>query len=641
MYLADDTTLRRRVALKVLHAGLASDQGFIKRFQAEARTAAALAHPNIMRVLDWGETEDGSFLVLEYLGGGSLRGVLDAQPTLSLSQAAQIGLQAARGLEYAHRRGLVHRDIKPANLLFDDEGRLAIADFGLARALAEAAWTEPGGAVLGTARYASPEQVRGNSLDGKADVYALGLVLFEVLTGTVPFSADTTLATLMARLDEFVEVPESFGVLREIVAAATHPDFEQRIDSAELVRRLEEAVSALPAAEKFELPGAVMLDLTSPVAGDPTMLPSAGDVRPTVLDEQPMPTAPRRSLLPWKRGANPYSPEQQSAKQSITRPAPTPVVPQASPEPDMSTDQSPDQGETKKRRRPSKKAFLIGLLLVVLLAGASGGGYALFYYTGRQVPVPQLEGLTLDGARSAARTANIRLSYDGTAFNETVPTGQTFAQSPAIGTAVRPHEPVHLKVSKGPAPRKLTDFTGQQVETAQAELEKQGLSASITKKSDESAPVGRILDQSPKTGEVDKGSEIGLTISSGPAPRIVPDLSGKTYEQAVAVLAEMKLKVSRTEGFSDSVPAGQVSGSTPGPGASVGRDTTIAVIVSKGPDLVAVPDVSGKSSAVASNQLSDAGFVPNVFGPGGNVITTKPSAGTKVKRGSVVAIYIG
>ena len=163
MYLADDVRLRRRVAVKLLHDALADDEAFLRRFRAEAQAAAAMNHPNVMAVYDWGQDPDGDvpFLVLEYLAGGSLRAMLDRGEHLSPSQALLVGLEATRALEYAHRRGFVHRDIKPANLLFGEEGRLRIADFGLARALAEAAWTEPQGAVLGTARYASPEQAQG------------------------------------------------------------------------------------------------------------------------------------------------------------------------------------------------------------------------------------------------------------------------------------------------------------------------------------------------------------------------------------------------------------------------------------------------------------------------------------------------
>ena len=170
VFLAHDVVLGRRVAVKVLHPALAGDVPFLRRFRAEAQAAATLNHPHITQIFDWGEDDDGPYLVLEYLGGGSLRDMLDAGHRLSPAQAAAVGAQAADALDYAHRRGLVHRDVKPANFLFEEEGRLRIADFGLARALSEAAWTEPIGAMLGTARYASPEQVEGRRVDGRAAV---------------------------------------------------------------------------------------------------------------------------------------------------------------------------------------------------------------------------------------------------------------------------------------------------------------------------------------------------------------------------------------------------------------------------------------------------------------------------------------
>src|SRR3954469_19964071 len=233
VYQADDVTLRRRVAVKVLHPALADDEAFLRRFRDEARAAAALSHPNLMAVYDWGE-DDGPYLVLEYLGGGSLRALLDRGTRLTPAQALLLGLEATRALDVAHRRGFVHRDIKPANLLFGDDGRLRIADFGLARALSEAGWTEPGDGLLGTARYAAPEQAQGHNVDGKADVYALGLVLIEAVTGTVPFSADTTMATLMARCEGDVVVPDALGPLVPVLERAGRRDPAERCDAAEL-----------------------------------------------------------------------------------------------------------------------------------------------------------------------------------------------------------------------------------------------------------------------------------------------------------------------------------------------------------------------------------------------------------------------
>jgi eukaryotic-like serine/threonine-protein kinase len=249
VYVATDVTLKRQVAIKMLHPVLAADRAFLRRFRAEAQAAASLSHPNLVGVHDWGEDEDGPYLVLEYLGGGSMRDLLDSANPLQPVHVANIGAQAAHGLAYAHARGFVHRDVKPANLLFaDDRRRLCVADFGLARALAEAAWTEPAGATLGTARYAAPEQAQGKRVDGRADVYALALVLYEALTGTVPFSADTTIGTLMARVGADLPAHPALGPLEAVMRAAAAPEPEERLSASELARRLSQVARELPSA---------------------------------------------------------------------------------------------------------------------------------------------------------------------------------------------------------------------------------------------------------------------------------------------------------------------------------------------------------------------------------------------------------
>src|SRR5271165_4725524 len=260
VYLADDVSLHRQVAIKVLHPALAGDRAFLRRFRAEARAVAALNHPNILKVYDWGEQDGEPYLVLEYLGGGSLRQIYDTGALLTPAQAVRIGIEACAGLDYAHRRGLIHRDIKPANLLFDADGRLRIADFGLARALAEAAWTEPDGAILGTARYAAPEQVEGWVLDGKADVYALSLVLYEGVTGEAPFIGDTTVATLMARVGALLPEHDALGPLADVLVWAAAPDPAERFDASQLALRLQALAAALPEPAPLPIVDAVPVD---------------------------------------------------------------------------------------------------------------------------------------------------------------------------------------------------------------------------------------------------------------------------------------------------------------------------------------------------------------------------------------------
>ncbi len=252
VFLAVDTQLRRRVAVKLLHEALAEDEAFLRRFRAEARAASALSHPNILAVFDWGEDRSGDFvvpyLVTEYLGGGSLRDILDRSAPLTPSQALVVGLDAARALAHAHKRGLVHRDVKPANLLFDEDGRLRLADFGLARALAEASWTEPSGIAAGTARYSSPEQALGRRLDGRSDVYSLALVLVECATGSVPFAGETTAATLTLRTQGDLELGPELGGLRSVLERAGRLDPDERPEAAEF------EIGLMAAAEELERP---------------------------------------------------------------------------------------------------------------------------------------------------------------------------------------------------------------------------------------------------------------------------------------------------------------------------------------------------------------------------------------------------
>ncbi len=268
VYVADDVRLKRRVGVKVLHLALAEDAGFLRRFRAEAQVAASLNHPNVMAVYDWGE-DDVPFMVLELLTGGSLRGLLDAGARLSPSQATHVGRQVSSALEYAHARGVVHRDIKPANLLFDEHGIVRVADFGLARALAEASWTEPAGAVVGTARYAAPEQATGAPLDGRADLYSLAVVLVEAVTGTVPAIADTAIGTLAARTHTPLVAPLELGRLGPVVERAGRPDPGERYpDAATMRAALADAARVLPPPQPLPLAGlGGELD-----GGDPTQI---------------------------------------------------------------------------------------------------------------------------------------------------------------------------------------------------------------------------------------------------------------------------------------------------------------------------------------------------------------------------------
>ena len=588
VFLAEDTRLRRRVAVKLLHEGLADDEGFLRRFQAEAQAAAALNHPNIVAVYDWGTDDDDGrstpYLVTELLGGGSLRSMLDAGNRLSPSQALMVGLEAARALDHAHRQGFVHRDIKPANLLFGDDARLRVADFGLARALAEAAWTEPSGALIGTARYASPEQARGETIDGRGDVYSLALVLIEAVTGKVPFASDTTIATLMARVDTPVEVSEELGPLRKVLARGGQPDPDDRPDAGEL------GVSLMAVAEDLERPEPL------PLAGLSAAAVSAATVDPTMLPGTRLagPDADRTTAVPTAAAAAAAGIGCRALRRRR-------------------------RGRPRRRRRRAPPP-------PPLAAGAAGTGAAHPHRRRRlrRLPDPARahpRGPAAGGPRPG-RGCRPRGGERLGAGHRGGPRrrqrrGQVLAQRPEEGESLREGETVLLTISAGRELRAVpTDLAGLPEPDAVARLEAAGLTAAEPQRvADEAVAEGQVVGLAEGTPvEAETGTAITLVVSTGPAPRVVPDVAqGSDPAAACAAIEEVQLVCATREEFSDDVEEGNVIGLEPGPGTEVARDSTVEVVVSKGPDLVVVPEVIGSDVGDAIAALQAAGLVVEVF----------------------------
>jgi serine/threonine-protein kinase len=636
VYLADDVTLRRRVAVKILHDALADDAAFLKRFHAEARAAAALNHPNIMAVYDWGQGEV-PYLVTEFLGGGSLRSMLDLGRRLTVAQALLVGVEAARGLEYAHRRGFVHRDIKPANLLFDEDARLRIADFGLARALAEAAWTEPMGAVLGTARYASPEQARGAVLDGKSDVYSLGLVLIEAVTGEVPFSTDTTLGTLMARVEAPVPVPESMGPLREVLERVGNPQPAKRPDSGELAALLMDAATHLDRPDPLPLSGAMPTDVSVLEDRDPTTQYVAerqlvGEVEPEIMRAPPGTTTDGITILeegeghPEIRyidrrdddGAGPADGSRKAAR-AATR-------------------------EARKAARGGKRRKWPWILLVtLLLAGIATGGWAYWYTSVREVthPVPQLVGQTEEAVAPLLAEGKWTIERTETRQDGTVP-GQIVAQDPPPDTDLAEGDLLRITVSLGPTLVALPpDLVNKPVAEAEAALQAAGFTlGDVIPEYSEEVPADVVLALGPDLlPEMPKGSAIPLVVSAGPAPRTIPSLANLSVDQARARLQALGLNVAIRNHETDAQPEGTLIGPEPAPGAQVARGSTVTLVVAV-PPTVEVPDLRGRTAANAADELARRGLrVSGTQGSPSNPVTgTNPAAGTVVNRGTSVTI---
>jgi eukaryotic-like serine/threonine-protein kinase len=593
VYVADDVRLRRRVAVKVLHGALADDAGFLRRFRAEAQLAASLHHPNVVTVFDWGE-DAVPFMVLELLSGGSLRGMLDEGIRLTPAQAAHTGRYVATALSYAHSRGLVHRDIKPANLLFDEHGTVRVADFGLARALAEASWTEPTGALVGTARYAAPEQGTGATLDARADLYALGVVLVESVTGRVPEVADTLIGTMAVRARVPLAAPEELGALVPVVerAGRTQPS-ERYPDAITMADALTDAARHLPPPGPLTLVG-----LDAHVDPHPTELGKTSSVFDQDADAS-VATASART---------------DTATPADTAPSPRP-------------------GRYAPRAVPAVVGVLVIAVLVaagLLLARSAGGS---------TVAAPQLVGLTQDEAAARAAKAGLVVHVEQRDVDD--PAGRVISQAPSAGAFLDDGGTVRLVVSRGPPPVVIPDVAGQPEEQATLTLAGAGFAVDSRHDYDENVPAGIAIRTDPAANEKHAPeSTIALIVSDGPRPVAVPDTSGKSYDAAVAALQSKRFSATRVDDFSETVPAGNVVGTEPPAGQLAPRDSQVAVHISKGPQPVAVPNVVSMSVEQASQALQASGLVADVqnFAPGRTVKSQNPPAGTQVNRGAKVTL---
>lgn len=649
--------LRRRVAVKVLHAALAGDEQFLRRFRAEAQAAASLNHPNILAVYDWGEDQGTPYLVTEYLAGGSLRAILDAGELLTTSQALLVGLEAVRALEAAHRQGFVHRDIKPANLLFGQDGRLRVADFGLARALAEAAWTEPAGAVLGTARYASPEQARGEAVDGRADVYTLGLVLIEAVTGSVPFATDTTIGTLMARVERAVEVPDALGPLARLLRAAGRPDPAERPDARALATSLMACANDLPRPEPLPLRGAMAAAPGGERAGDETMLGLPGSVLAEAEAGTGGATAREGShgvlagssvsnhadLDPPGTGVDGTA----TADALADRPGdePTVVAANAASAATVAAPVAAAPLPAPGVERPTRRRRLRVAVLAVLVAALVGTGVAFAVDAARSpsYEVPVLAGRTEAEARRLVDPYGWKISVVNERRDRTA-AGQVLGTRPGAGDDLSEGDTLTLVVSQGWTLAPVPELVGRSAEEARAALEQAGFVPDPSEAFHETARPGVVVSSSVGVGtELERNSPVAYVVSKGPEPRTVPDgLAGSEPSVAIAALERIGLVVARTDEFDDQVAAGKVIGTRPGAGSSVPRGATVALVVSRGPDVVSVPSVRNLSLDEAAARLEAAGLtVGNVFGPAkGKAFETSPTSATVVGRGTTVNIYL-
>jgi serine/threonine protein kinase/beta-lactam-binding protein with PASTA domain len=643
VFLAEDLVLQRRVAVKVLQPALVHDESFLRRFRAEARSVAALNHPHVLRVFDWGEDDDGPYLVLEYLEGGSLHDMLARGRRLSIAQAARTGGQAADGLAYAHARGIVHRDVKPPNLLFDEDGRVRVADFGVARALAGSALTEPSGGMLGTARYASPEQAQGQPLDGRTDVYSLALVLCEAVTGEVPFSRDSPLATLQARIGAQLPADDALGQLWPLLADAAAPVVEDRPDAATFAARLE----AL--ADELSPGGPLPLVRRAPVNG--VALGPLGDLHPV----DPAATT-RAGAFPAADltlvGAGTAAAGAPTALGAAATTSLTPAAGRALPdtgEPTATVAPLDRSALPRFHRSPRRWPWVAAVAVLILAILAGLGVYAWktkFFVPSRHVP--SVVGESVAAARQKLVAEQFVVQVVAAVKSTTVSPGNVVREVPGSGAVLKQGSTVEI-VPSGGLPSVAVPPLSQEYNCSvatqlllEAHLKSQCPAAQTYSKT---VATGDVISWSynnqndPRSAPY--GATIAVTISKGKAPVTLTSFAGQSWTQADATLAADGLHPHESFAYSTTVGVNDVIGTTPPAGQSVPYGGTVTVSVSKGPQYVTVPTVIGLTVTKASQAIQAAGLtVGSVYGPAtGKVFTTDPLKGQKEKVGTAVIIY--
>jgi serine/threonine-protein kinase len=592
VYLAYDRVLDREVAVKVLSERYAADPAFVERFRREASAAAGLNHPNIVAVYDRGEAESTYYIVMEFLAGPDLKRVIREHGPLPPAQAVDYALQILSALAAAHKRGIIHRDIKPQNVMVGDDGRLRVADFGIARADADAQMTEAG-SVIGTAQYLSPEQARGEEVTAASDTYATGIVLYEMLTGRVPFDGDRPVTVAMKQINEPPVPPQVFepGIpdeLNDVVLKALEKRPGARFTSAEdFTAALIDVRRNLPGGEQSTL----ILTGAAPLTGETRVM---GD----------------------RTG---------STGQMAAVPPPDPA------------------------RRRSRKPLWIAVLILVL--AAAGVAAALVLTRGGsdsgQVSVPDVTGLEFAAAAEQLREAGLQPAQRARA-SDAVPAGQVINTRPAGGQEVARGSTVLVNVSSGPATRQVPNVVGQSLEDAQAEIERQGfVVGDVTRRASNDVPQGDVISQSPGAGaQAGEGDAIDLVVSRGQEQVEVPDVLDQSLDSATAELQGAGLAVGDvSESESSSISPGNVISQSPDPGARADRGSTVDLVIASEPQGTDVPDVTGLDAADARSKLESVGFSVTSSGvessePEGTVLDQTPSGGTTADLGTNVTIIV-
>jgi beta-lactam-binding protein with PASTA domain len=585
VYLAHDNILDRDVALKVMSTRYASDEEFVERFKREAQSAAALSHPNIVSIFDRGESEDGTYYIaMEYLPGGTLKDRIMSKGALPARTAAAVALQIAEALRAAHERGVIHRDIKPHNILITDSGDVKVTDFGIARAASSSTMTRTG-SILGTAHYISPEQAMGEPVGPASDLYSLGVVLYEMLTGELPYDADTPLGIAMkhvnGRLSPPMEIDPSIpaGINAVTVRLLAKDPADRYASDAELIEDLERVAAGL----------------------EPANAPAE------VTTRHMPPPAP------------------------TTRVGPPP----------------PPYGGRRNGKRRRSAPLILALLALLLLIPLAWAGYQLLQdrQQEEQVPliaVPDLVGKTLEEAENqVGNRFDVRVEDE---VDSESPVDTILRQRPEAGR-VEKGSTISVVVV-GTQVADVPDVVGQGRNAARQALNSAGFEVTVRERESTFEQQGRVIGQTPQGGTPEEiGSNVTITVGTGPSSVPVPSLYGNNPDQAAEVLGGVGLElgvVSRD--YNADLTQGLIYYQDPAAEQRVEPGTGVNVTVSLGPEPVEVPGVFGMDLRTARQTVVNAGLRSTIFEvqnnrPAGTALSTEPEAGTLVDPGTTVTIY--
>lgn len=536
VYKAKDCLLNRPVAVKILHEEFKQDKEFIDKFQREAQAAARLSHPNIVNIYDVGVADGDHYIVMEYVPGRTLKDRIRQEGHLSVSESLRVAREIAEALAHAHANNLVHCDIKPHNILMMADGHAKVADFGIARAVTESTMTYSGN-VIGSVHYFSPEQAKGTMITPKSDVYSLGVVLYEMLTGKLPFTGDNPVSIAVKHLqEEPVPVrqidPAIPPVVEAIVSKAMSKDPAMRPTSAELVQDISQA-------ERMLMAGSQPMPQMAPMAQDPDATQVLPRVQPT---QQPLP--PRRALQ----------------------------------------DEGYDEDEPEKEKSIFKSKKFIAGLLVVLLAGFFVGAFMSYgkFWSTAEVTVPDVTGKQMTLARQILEDKKLRVNVAET-YNADVPAGQVVSQNPTAGSKVKEQRLVTIYVSKGGEEIEMPDLTGLSKSDAEAQLKKMGLKLGSVYEKYSNEEAGTVIKQDPKAGtKISRGQTVDITVSKGKQSHkvSVPDVTGVSLDAAKAALQSRGLRVGSVSKQESRQAAGTVVSQSPASG-EVEEGSSISLVIAE------------------------------------------------------------